>query len=288
MTDALTVEEAVPLGTVHVQRLLGAAGIRSLAIKGPSFLALGVRQKPQSRDIDLLVHLRDRQTAATALDSAGWTNITGIVPRQLEDITYSVTYRHQVFPVTVDLHHGFPGVFAGPAAFDTLWEQRSTVTVAHQAVDTLSQPHALVLEALNAMKRMPPETWTVACRGVLSQSIDLNVDSVVEAAEDMGARHPVAPLTRLMGGPEPAGPAPRGYHDWAGAHRRSVRRDRTVRMLRRAPQLVPRLIWQRIALDEDIARFWTDTQEIRYRSRWQVFGLRLARAARRLRDGHGR
>lgn len=41
--DPLTMAEAVPLGTVHLQRMLERVGVRSLVIKGPAFVELGVR-----------------------------------------------------------------------------------------------------------------------------------------------------------------------------------------------------------------------------------------------------
>ena len=52
----LTLAEAVPLGTVLLQRLLDDAGIRSLAIKGPAFVELGVRRPRQSLS---LIHISE-------------------------------------------------------------------------------------------------------------------------------------------------------------------------------------------------------------------------------------
>ena len=63
--------EAVPLGTVLLQRLLDDAGIRSLVIKGPAFVELGVRRPRQSNDIDLLVAPGDRKAATELLTAAG-------------------------------------------------------------------------------------------------------------------------------------------------------------------------------------------------------------------------
>ena len=63
MSEPLTLAEAVPLGTVYLQRLLVSAGIRSLVIKGPAFVELGVRKPRQSNDIDLMVAPGDRAAA---------------------------------------------------------------------------------------------------------------------------------------------------------------------------------------------------------------------------------
>lgn len=107
MSEPLTLAEAVPLGTVHLQRLLAAAGVRSLVIKGPAFAEHGVRRPKQSNDIDLLIHPQDREGMTSALVVAGWTSISHWFPPALDDVVYSTTFRHPLFPVTLDLHHHF-------------------------------------------------------------------------------------------------------------------------------------------------------------------------------------
>ena len=131
----LTLAEAVPLGTVLLQRLLDDAGVRSLVIKGPAFAQLGVRKPKHSNDIDLLVAPEDRTRATEALAQAGWSIISHWFPPALDDVIYSTTFRHVQFPSTLDLHHHFSGFFADDA-FDALWCSRSCVAVAHHDVDS--------------------------------------------------------------------------------------------------------------------------------------------------------
>ena len=132
--DSLELVEAVPLGTVHLQRILERAGVRSLVVKGPAFAELGVRTRRRSNDIDLLIHQDDRTAASEALSDAGWSIISHWFPPALDDIIYSTTFHHPLFPSTLDLHHRFSGLLAGAEAFDALWEWRTQVVLAQQAI----------------------------------------------------------------------------------------------------------------------------------------------------------
>ena len=166
MTQPLTLAEAVPLGTVHLQRLLATAGIRSLVIKGPAFVELGVRKPKQSNDIDLLIHPRDRKGMTTTLVAAGWTSISHWFPPALDDVVYSTTFSHPQFPASVDVHHYFTGVFARADGFEVLWERRTEVQIANSRVLTICRAHALLFEALNKFKAVRPETWPRLARDV--------------------------------------------------------------------------------------------------------------------------
>lgn len=115
-SEPLTLAEAVPLGTVYLQRLLERAGVRSLVIKGPAFAELGVRKPRVSNDIDLLIHQDDRTTATEVLAASGWSIISHWFLPALDEVIYSTTFRHALFPSTLDLHHRFSGLFAGAAA----------------------------------------------------------------------------------------------------------------------------------------------------------------------------
>lgn len=273
--------EAVPLGTVYLQRLLEREGVRSLAIKGPSFVELGVRAKRQSIDIDMVVHPHDRRTATAALERAGWKSVSGPIPVQLEQIKYSTTLSHDVFPVTVDLHHLIPGLLTWPTAFEALWKERSLVTVAHHPVTTVSQTHALILESLNAMKGRHPGTWESSCQRVVEHVANIDSRSVAAAVVVLGASHTAAPLLNVIGEQEPASEPPPGYRRWAQSHRRggfeALRYAWT-----HAPHLVLRLMWHRVVLDEASARYWSARMKVPFRGRWDVFRLRVKHAQRML------
>lgn len=281
MTEPLTLSEAVPLGTVHVQRLLEGAGVRSLVIKGPAFAELGVRMPRTSNDIDMLIHQDDRARATEALADAGWSVISHWFPPALDDIIYSTTFRHPLFPSTLDLHHRFSGLFAGAAAFDALWEQRTQVTLARERVTIVGREHALIIEALNATKLLPEERRGDAARRVVGAAGEFWVSEVEDAAEAVGARHTAAPLIEALGGGSPTTEPPAAHADWVGRGARNSGLDLAKDLITRAPGHIPRVVWQQLTLDPHIARFWAHTHGVTYRNRWQILWLRIRRMVRR-------
>lgn len=276
----LTLAEAVPLGTVLLQRLLDDAGVRSLVIKGPAFAQLGVRKPKHSNDIDLLVAPEDRTRATEALAQAGWSIISHWFPPALDDVIYSTTFRHPQFPSTLDLHHHFSGFFAGDA-FEALWRSRSWVAVAHHDVVTVGREHALIIEGLNAIKLLEDGSRAGAAGRVAAVVTDVDVDAVAEAAESVGARHTAAPLIAALGGGSPSGPPPPGYEQWVQRGARNSGRDLVIDILRRAPGQAPRVVWEQLTLDPDVARFWAHTHGVPYRSPQQILWLRVRRAVQR-------
>lgn len=282
MTDTLTVAEAVPLGTVYLQRLLGSAGVRSLVIKGPAFVALGVRAERRSNDIDLIIHPGDRTRATEVLAGAGWSIISHWFPHALDDVIYSTTFHHAHYPVTLDLHHRFTGLLTAPdVAFEAAWAKRTEVELAHAPVTTMSRPHAQVIESLNATKMVEPQRWSASVERVAGLVDEGELPALVRAAEELGARHTAAPLISAVGGPEPQGPPPAGYDHWVRRGARNSGKELVVDMVRRAPQHVPKVIWQQLTLDPAVARFWAATHRVPYRSRHQILWHRVRRALRR-------
>lgn len=280
-SEPLTLAEAVPLGTVHLQRLLERAGVRCLVIKGPAFAELGVRRPRVSHDIDLLIHQDDRTTATAALAASGWSIISYWFPPAMDDIIYSTTFRTALFPVTLDLHHRFSGLLAGAAAFDVLWEQRTHVEVGHQLVCTVSREDSLIIEALNATKKLSHGDRLTACERVVAVADAVDLDRVLVAAERLGARHTAAPLIRALGGPDPQNGPPPGYKRWVDRGARTGGVELFVDLMRRAPSHIPRVLWQQLTLSPDSARFWADAHGVSYTGRWQILWLRARRVVER-------
>lgn len=278
MSEPLTLAEAVPLGTVHLQRLLATAGIRSLVIKGPAFVELGVRKPRQSNDIDLMVAPGDRAVATETLASAGWSIISHWFPPALDDIVYSTTFRHGLFPVTLDLHHHFSGMLADDA-FEHLWPRRVEVVLAGQPVHTVGVPDALIIESLNSVKLLGQDRRKVAISRVVESAVPVDVSKVTQASASIGARHTAALLIEELGGPAPASPAPVGYRRWLRRGARNGGLDLVVDIMLRAPHHAPRVIWQQLTLSPDIARFWAHTHHVPYRSPRQILWVRIRRTA---------
>lgn len=280
MSEPLTLAEAVPLGTVHLQRLLSAAGIRSLVIKGPAFAELGVRKPRQSNDIDLLVAPQDRAVATEALACGGWSIISHWFPPALEDVIYSTTFRHALFPVTLDLHHRFSGLFAD-GAFEHLWTRRGEVVLAGQPIHTVSLADALVIESLNAIKLLDRDRRRAAVSKVVESAVEVEVSEVTRVAESLGARHTAALLVEELGGPPPTGPTPRGFDRWIRRGARNGSVELIGDILRRAPHHAPKVVWQQLTLSPDVAKFWAHTHRVPYRSPRQILWVRIRRALRR-------
>lgn len=279
MSQPLTLAEAVPLGTVHLQRLLTCAGIRSLVIKGPAFVELGVRKPRQSNDIDLLVAPEDRASATETLAATGWSIISHWFPPALDDIIYSTTFRHALFPATLDLHHRFSGLLAEDA-FEHLWSRRSVVEVAHHPLTTVGVADALIVESLNSVKLLDRTRRRDTVRRIVTSAVPVDLVDVVRAAESIGARHTAALLIEELGGLPPVGPAPDGYDRWLRRGARNGSLELIADILLRAPHHAPRVVWEQLTLSPDIARFWAHTHDVSYRSPLQILGVRIRRGLR--------
>lgn len=270
----LTLAEAVPLGTVLLQRLLDDAGIRSLVIKGPAFVELGVRRPKHSNDIDLLIHPDDRERVAGLLEVARWQSISHWFPPALDDVIYSVTYAHPSFPASVDVHHYYSGVFARADAFESMWAQRVSVDMAHAQVVTMPSAHALIFEALNKFKAVGVDQWDATARAVVDAAQWRDLEHVRRAAEELGATESASALIAALGGPRAAHTSPE-FRRWAKEAGRFRSRIYFWRIVTRSPQSIPIVLWQQINLPEKHARWWAEAHGVPYRSRRQVLWLRL-------------
>lgn len=282
----LALAEAVPLGTVLLQRLLDDAGIRSLVIKGPAFVELGVRKPKHSNDIDLLVAPEDRERVAVVLEATGWQSVSHWFPPALDDVIYSVTYAHPSFPASVDVHHYYSGVFARADAFEAMWTQRVSVDMAHAQVVTMPSAHALIFEALNKFKAVGVGQWDDTARAVVDAAQWHELAQVRRAAEELGATESASALISALGGP-PAPHASPKFLRWAKEAGRFRSRIYFWRIVTRSPQSIPRVLWQQINLPEKHARWWAEAHGVTYRSRRQVLWLRLRGLVMR-RDGRSR
>lgn len=275
MSEPLTLAEAVPLGTAHLQRLLADAGVRSLVIKGPAFVELGVRRPKQSNDIDLLIHPADRHGARTALETAGWKSISHWFPPELDDLIYSITYSHPLFPVSVDVHHYYSGVFGRAKAFEEMWAERTHVPLAHCDVETLCANHALVLESLNKFKAARPALWPSVAQSVVEGAKSFDSGEIARAAELLGARHSAGELILALGGPATGDPPSSEYERWSKQGGRFRSRMYFWRIVLRTPHAIPRVLWQQVTLPELAARQWADAHRVAYKGRVQILFLRL-------------
>ncbi len=277
MSAELTIGEAVPLVTVLLQRLLGRQGVRSLAIKGPAFVELGVRGARRSTDVDILIHPEDRTRVLEILRRAGWKALT--LPRVTHRVHHAVTLAHPRMVATVDLHHRFPGL-TRPAdqAFESLWDGREVVSLAGSQVITVAATAGLVVETLHALRREPAIRHDLLVSAVLHAATHApNPDEIAEVCRQLGATQSAAALIRAVGGRTAKESAGQEF-DW------SSKTDvmSTTRSLLGDPfAVIPYLFWQ-IWLPQDVARWWCADHGIPFRNRPQVAWARLRGFAARL------
>lgn len=275
--EEVTVDEAVPLFTVLLQRLLAEAGVRALVIKGPVFAALGVRRKKRSNDVDFLIHQCERAAAWTALRAADWESVTQTYPDSMDGFYYSVTFAHPMSPVTLDLHHRIQGLMKDSAgAFEVMWRGRTVVDLAHQEVTTLSGEHALVVEALNTIKSHPAVDPRLLVRPVAQAAFRLALpgERVLRSAQELGAVRTAESLlleTAALAVPAAADEADRS---WGRAH---DGRKAVLYLLANSPTDLLPYLWQHVVLSERTAHSWAESNGIAYRGRAQVYAARAVK-----------
>lgn len=275
MTGEVTVDEAVPVYTVLLQRLLAERGARSIAFKGPAFVALGVRLKRRSNDVDLLIHPRERDAAWSALRAAGWESVTPTYPASADPFYHSVTFAHRLSPVTLDLHHRILGLMREPEeVFAAMWEQRVEITLAHQDVVTLSVDHALVVEAVNMIKGHANSDPRLVVRSVVNAASTLGVqaDRVLRATQELGASRSAQALLLETGALAASAAPDTGDRNWACPH---DGRKVVLHLARHAPRDVLPYLWHHAVLSSRAAHSWAELNGVEYRGRAQVYGLRM-------------
>ena len=279
----MTLAEAVPLCLVVVERILQRAEVRTLAIKGPAFATLGVRTDRLSMDVDVLVDPAQRHLALEALRSAGWTDWA---PESLYEPfgAHSKTLEHPLWPCSLDMHWTFPGFLAPPeVTFEAFWEERTSVAIAHQPVDTLCRPHALALETLHVLRECPPGSEHQVVRGVLAAMPQELTEKETEALgallERASASRTLATLAELTGaklGPVVTDDAPdEAFVQWrTRQHTSSAPLHWWFTELRENPLAAFNRLWHHAWLTEGQARTWAKAKHVDYHSRWQVLRLR--------------
>lgn len=144
--------DAVQLGYAAADRLARDAGLRCLAIKGPVPAVHGLRRPGASVDVDVLVTPAEVDALLARFAAWGWTPVSSDETGRLL-APHSVTLGHPQWPITIDLHHRFPGFFAEPeVVFDALWEDRATIRVAECSVVAAGRDGSTLIAALHALR----------------------------------------------------------------------------------------------------------------------------------------
>jgi hypothetical protein len=127
---------------------LGAAGVKSVVLKGMAYEAL-VYPVPGTRpatDIDLLVRREMRPTAFRVFRSLGFGPATG-APGFDEPDYHEVSLRKD--DINIDLHFGLAPFVRGAIDYEALWAATIPLPIDGASAHMLCRPHAALHQALH-------------------------------------------------------------------------------------------------------------------------------------------
>lgn len=190
-----------------VGEALSASGIRYLLIKGLVPERRGLRQPKESADVDVLVLPSDREGAIAALRAWGWKSIAESGEHGAR-APHAETLIHDGWPVTVDLHHRFPGFTGGAErAFEALWESRVPIRFAAAEQVAPDRVGTAAVEALNAMRTHAGASNASRQRAAALKAIaeldDCERQELAFFAKRAGAQHVLGPLLAGEAASEP-------------------------------------------------------------------------------------
>jgi hypothetical protein len=199
----LELDEGVHLGYALACRVATDAGVRLLAIKGPTLAELGLRDPRSSLDVDVLVDPDGHDNFVAAMTHAGWSvslpeGFTGqVLP------SHSITLSSSMWPAEVDVHQYFPGFLQDErTVFEHLWRLRTRVTIAGQLIACPSRPASAIIALLHVLRagdRRLSELHHLV--GHLDAFLtDEERVELISLAEATGATGPLAPALALLPG----------------------------------------------------------------------------------------
>lgn len=148
----LALVDAVPLLTAQVALRARRAGVRLLAIKGPSLALQELREPKVSTDVDVLTEWGQRDAIVTAMVAQGWSVLVESDAPRVRRL-HSVTLVHDSWPCHLDIHDEYPGFFATPSeTFEALWRGRTTLELAGVQVDVPHRAHHAAILAAHAIR----------------------------------------------------------------------------------------------------------------------------------------
>lgn len=202
---------AVSASATRVAEVLDAAGVRSLAIKGPALAVqtTGAWLGRGSADVDVLISPTDCAPADRALRDAGcWSRAGYLEPPRRWERYHRGERVYLGLPATIDLHwrvDSGPGYFS--ASFDNLWALREAVVHDGLDVQSLDRVGALLLtaehgakerwarwfwalDAVRQVEQLDPSLWPDVARRATMAGCVRAVDQCLGIALACGARMP--------------------------------------------------------------------------------------------------
>ncbi|WP_370290692.1 nucleotidyltransferase family protein [Nocardioides sp.] len=248
--------DAVTLGYAMVDHIARGAGMRCLAIKGPVSAAHGLKPPGASVDVDVLVDPNQSAALRQVLAGHGWLPMDTPIDGRLLP-AHSATLGHRSWPITIDLHHRFPGFLADPSVvFEALWAERATIRVAECDVLASGRDGSTLIAALHALREPEhPRSEARMKHLIAARGADDDAHrSLVDLAARTGATETAVSLLRRIGIDAASDPADAtAMREWlALTEYGRVRGLGWVRKLRDAPlRERPRILWRAVVTDNE-------------------------------------
>lgn len=208
VAPSVTLAEAIPLVAALAARIADDAGIRLLLIKGQPATDLGVRADRPSVDVDVWVEQECFDRYVGQLHAHGWRHLKSVPAGIGWD--HAVTLAHQRWPITIDVHHTFPGFMVNSVrAFAAMWSSRTAALVAGTQVPVPDIASAAVISYLHAQRSQGSaeaqrDLVTVMCR--VTDLDDIERRTLRKLARDTDTVVTVAGLLQRAGLPVEARP----------------------------------------------------------------------------------
>jgi len=190
-------------GALHrVLEVLESAGVRAIPFKGPvlATTAYGDLTRRSFGDIDLLISEPQRETARTTLQENGFERVDPYSDPEIDRsrvLTRPVKeyeFRELDGESHVELRWSFETT--GLPSFETLWDRRTTATVAGEAVPALAPVDVVLTQATHltqhACRRL---AWMADVAAATARVHDW--DRLLAAVETRGLRHRVSVALRI-------------------------------------------------------------------------------------------
>lgn len=228
-----------------VSRLASERGLRCLILKGPALHAQGLRLRPHSGDVDILIDPSRTSEFIEVMRGWGWSPRAD--PMEGTPIPHSKTLSPPDWGCEIDIHIRYPGIEVDPdTAFRLLWEHAEELSFGGVRGFTLSIPAHAVIQALTLARPLSgspmPEgkeaTAAVLRLGgseALRLAICLHAHGALQEELSMAFPHEVIPYAAIP-------------PDWAWLSQPNPARAYLAMIRAMPPRLRPVVIWKIITL----------------------------------------
>ncbi|TCL84422.1 MULTISPECIES: nucleotidyltransferase family protein [unclassified Rathayibacter] len=209
----LPLKVAVELAHALAQHIASERGIRVVFIKGPIANHHGLRPERVSSDVDVLVDPTRFDDYVAALEIYGWQRRPGSAAHEAF-VTHSVSLANSGWPLDIDVHHAYPGVFASDMQlFEVVWRNRTFMEIAGRPITIADFDTSLLIAVLHSLRSMyfsrqqQEYHWAVEAVQAHYPTV-AERSSLISLVQDLGCEEPLVPFLTDIGLPVTAPDTP--------------------------------------------------------------------------------